>query len=51
VYGDSMYIVAGWNRVGYFDDFYCFNFSECLDLFEWMLIRITSNYEMDSDRQ
>lgn len=27
VYGDSLYIVAGWNRVSYFEDFYCFNFS------------------------
>lgn len=26
VHGDSMYILGGWNKVGYFNDFYVFNF-------------------------
>jgi len=30
VHGDSMYILGGWNKVGYFNDFYSFNFvSKC----------------------
>lgn len=26
VHGDHMYILGGWNKVGYFNDFYAFNF-------------------------
>jgi N-acetylneuraminic acid mutarotase len=27
VHGDNMYILGGWNKVGYFNDFYVFNFA------------------------
>jgi N-acetylneuraminic acid mutarotase len=27
VHGDCMYILGGWNKVGYFNDFYVFNFA------------------------
>jgi N-acetylneuraminic acid mutarotase len=27
VHGDSMYVLGGWNKIGYFNDFYAYNFA------------------------
>jgi N-acetylneuraminic acid mutarotase len=45
VHGECMYVLGGWNKVGYFNDFYVFN----LETKVWT--KITSNFEIPSISQ